>query len=220
MLTQLEFGLLGQCTDFVPNNLSMKIFNMCNIHPLFFIVFCVSKSNEPLLVFEYFALWSALSFHNLQNSEMNFHGVLLFPMCPHQIPKGLSMFQMCSKRCSQQYLIFYPMYFSYIKTINLVGQREAPLCFYFWGVPNVSKDYFTPKKEKKNNLWAHPLTTIFMVRTNVVWLSSSTHCLHGCWFTLAHPQTNIDTFFFHWVLVPHLTSLQFKILELCQHFQN
>ncbi len=146
MLTQLEFGLLGQCTDFVPNNLSMKFFNMCKIHPLLFVVsFMCQNPNEPLLVFEYFTLGSVLSFHNLQNSEMNFHRVLLFPMCPDQIPEGLSMFQMCSQRCSQQYLIFLSHRFFIYKNYKLGGPKGSTSVLLFWGVPNVSKDSFTQK---------------------------------------------------------------------------
>ncbi len=124
---------------------------MCkSFQPLLFVVFCVSKSNEPLLVLEYFTLGSVLSFHtNPQNSEMNFHRVLLFPMCPDQIPKGLAMFQMCSQRCSQQYLIFLSHIFFIYENYKLGGPKGSTCVLLFWGMPNVSKDSSPQKKKKK-----------------------------------------------------------------------
>jgi hypothetical protein len=48
------------------------------------------------------------------------------------------------------------MYFSYIKTINLVGQREATFVLLFWGMPNVSKDSSPQKKKKKKTTLGTP----------------------------------------------------------------
>ncbi len=88
-----------------------------------------------------------------------------------KFPKGCPCSKCVPKDVPNSTSFFYPIYFSYIKTINLVGQREAPLCFHFGECRMFQK---TPSPQKKNNnLWAHLLTTIFMVRTNVVWLSSS-----------------------------------------------